>query len=353
MRCEHIFLPMPKHLLHGNIWVDRAFGPCLVQCANSLPGYKDRVGTDACPRHDRVMVHGPYALDLNEYRVPDARRKADHGMFDRYFGIVRVNMDISAVDMLGASCIIVMSAFIGIKQAEWLYNTDQSRGIIDGMATVLKWVLSYHGRDMDLPEHDGFQPGDTASSRMDHGWERNNTSPPLILDRWKVGHQIFFILIQGILLCCRNISNEPDLEKVEILVSDLRRVLVASRLAMEFAGDMLPADYVSVVRPHMSQMSPSFSGLFLEDHAVMLAEFKKVNQCLGAEGRNSLVSIISELYQAHASVCEHVMGKDRQSLMAARHKGETLSAAHDLRNKWLKRATSRFDPPDKPASCPF
>ncbi|GCE82646.1 hypothetical protein [Komagataeibacter diospyri] len=353
MKHEHIFLPMPRNLLHGNIWVDREFGPYLVQYVNSLSRYAAGAVMDTCPHRAADMVYGPYALDLNEYKVPDAQRKADHGMFDRYFGIARVNMDVSPIDMLGASCIIVMSAFLGIKQAEWLYNTDQSRSIIDGMYTVLKWVLSYHDHDMEQPYHDIFQRISTASSQLGPGSERNNISPPLILNRWKIGHQIFFILIQGILLCCRNISSEPDLKKVNTLARDLQYVLVASRFAMEFAGDMLPADYISVVRPHMSQMSPSFSGLFLEDHAVMLIEFKKVNQRIGADDRSGLVSIISELYEAHASVCEHVMGKNKQSLMSARHKSDTLSAAHDLRNKWLKRATSRFDPPDKPASCPF
>ncbi|GBQ56905.1 hypothetical protein [Komagataeibacter swingsii] len=353
MKHEHIFLPMPKHILHGNIWVEREFGPYLVQYADSLYRCPGEAGMNTCPHHDAGMARGPYALDLNNYRVPDAQRKADHGMFDRYFGIARVNMDVSPIDVLGASCIIVMSAFIGIKQAEWLYNTDQSRGIVDGMSTVLKWVLSYHDRDMERSGSDIFQRSNTALSRPSPGSDRNNMSAPLILNRWKVGHQIFFILIQGILLCCRNIANEPDQEKVDTLARDLACVLAASRCAMEFAGDMLPADYISVVRPHMSQTSPSFSGLFLEDHAVMLIEFKKINQRIGADGRSSLVSIISELYEAHASVCEHVMGKNKQSLMSARHKGETLSAAHDLRNKWLNRATSRFDPPGKPASCPF
>ena len=353
MENASIFLPMPKHLLHGNIWVDHEFGPCLMKYANTLPGRIRGAGTTALQPYSPVMTCGPYALGLHDYSIPDTRRKADHAMFDRYFGVARVNMDVSSVDMLGASCIIVMSAFMGIKQAELLYNTEQSRAILDGMHTVLKWVLLHHDQNIKLPDYDIFLRDNAARDPSCMGAGRNNASASLILDRWKVGHQIFFILIQGILLCSRIIASEPDAEKVDMLSRDLRGVLIASRCAMEFAGDMLPADYISIVRPHMSQISSSFSGLFLEDHAVMLIEFKKINQKIDTDSRNGLVRIISELYEAHANVCEHVMGENQQSLMSARHAQKDLSAAHDLRNKWLKRATSRFDPPDRSASCPF
>ncbi|WP_182356156.1 hypothetical protein [Komagataeibacter europaeus] len=350
---EHIFLPLPRHLLHSEIWVDHKFGPYLLKYANTLSSRVEEGAINTFQAYGPVMAYGPYALSLQEYRVPDTQRKADHAMFDRYFGIARVNMDISAIDMLGASCIVVMSAFMAIKQAEWLYNTEQSRAIINGIHTVLKWVLLHHEQDLKLRDYDIFRQDGAASSLSASGSGRNNTYPTHILNRWKVGHQIFFILIQGVLLCSRIISNESDPKKVDKFVQDLRGVLIASSFAMEFAGDMLPADYISVVRPHMSQVSPSFSGLFLEDHAVMLIEFKNINQRIGADSRSGLVSIVSELYEAHASVCEHVMDKNQQSLMSIRHKGKTLSASHDLRTKWLKRATSRFDPPDKAASCPF
>ncbi|ATU72870.1 hypothetical protein CT154_08460 [Komagataeibacter xylinus] len=352
MKYEHIFLPMPRHLLQADISVDHEFGPCLFRYAGMMSGHAGDGGTDAFPAHDPVMTCGPYALDLHDYRIPDTQRKADHAMFDRYFGIARVNMDVSSVDMLGASCIVVMSAFMAVKQAEWSYNPEQSRSIIHGIRTVLEWVLLHHGPDPGLHGHDTFHHA-RAASPLAPDSQGNDAAPARILNRWKVGHQIFFILIQGILLCSRMISTVSDPGKVDTLIQGLRDVLIASRSAMELAGDMLPADYVSIVRPHMSRMSPSFSGLFLEDHAVMLVEFRKINQKIGADSRSALVGIISELYEAHAGVCEHVTGKDRQSLMSARHKSAGLSASQDLRTKWLKRAISRFESPDQPASCPF
>lgn len=353
MNREHIFLPMPRHLLHADIWVDHKFGPYLLKYANTLSSRVEEGGINAFQTYGPVMTHGPYALHLQEYRVPDTQRKADHAMFDRYFGIARINMDVSAIDVLGASCIVVMSAFMAIKQAEWSYNTEQSCAIINGIHAVLKWVLLHHEQDLKLQDCDIFRQAGAASSLSASSSERNNTCPTHILNRWKVGHQIFFILIQGVLLCSRMISSESDPIKADRFVKSLRGVLIASRFAMEFAGDMLPADYISVVRPHMAQVSPSFSGLFLEDHAVMLIEFKKINQRIGADSRSGLVSIVSELYEAHASVCEHVMGENKKSLMSGRHKDENLSASHALRTKWLKRATSRFDPPDKATACPF
>jgi hypothetical protein len=289
-----------------------------------------------------IKKHGPYGHRASDFHVRDEERKFEHVIFDRYFGLVRLNMN--ALDLLGCACALALSDFSEIKKNEPSYRIDEADSIIAGILTIVRWVI-VSGGDNKMLTYSITPPDPNANhDAILKNVNISDNHSARVLHRWCIGHRIFFVLIQGIIHCSKRLAEETSPRKTARLATELNIVLTASRAAMQFASDMSPADYADIVRPDMASVSPIFSGLFLEDHAVMLSDFKKIGVKLVEKDRLKLKETVSEVYDAHASVCEHAVGLHNESLLSGRPQACERSAGNDLRTRWKTRALSRLEP---------
>lgn len=140
-----------------------------------------------------------------------------------------------------------------------------------------------------------------------------------VLRRWRRGHWVFFVLIEGLVLAhdalCRCLSAGDEAGALDALrlATDL---WWAAGAALPFAGDLPPGSYESVVRPSMKppQTSREFSGLHSVDHAVLIRRLRAMREKMAnlpeslRTQHQSYLWSLSVVYQSHAAVCEHFVG---------------------------------------------
>ncbi|WP_448315822.1 hypothetical protein [Streptomyces sp. CO7] len=180
---------------------------------------------------------------------------------------------------------------------------------------------------------------------------------PLI--RWRLGHQVFFALIQALIVsvgCLEEaLANEPeDTGSICRLLEDATVLMVGSGTAMRYAGDFTPTHYSDAVRPAMMppHINARFSGLQLRDHRILLKLLNRVKPLLASpapavdKSYTRLLEAMSTAYDAHISVCSR-FGGDRESSL--RTPGSRVPAAKILerfRDRRISAAT-----PDRPAEA--
>ncbi|MFJ6611191.1 hypothetical protein ACIQPT_12995 [Streptomyces sp. NPDC091289] len=178
---------------------------------------------------------------------------------------------------------------------------------------------------------------------------------PLV--RWRLGHQVFFALIQALIVSvgCLEESLRDDAEDVEgacRLLEDATALMTGSGTAMRYAGDFTRTHYTDAVRPAMMppHINAKFSGLQLRDHRVLLKLISRVKPLLASpapavdKSYGLLLDAMSTAYDAHISVCSR-FGGDRESSL--RTPGSPVPAAKVLerfRDRRVRAAT-----PDRPA----
>lgn len=141
-----------------------------------------------------------------------------------------------------------------------------------------------------------------------------------VLRRWRRGHQVFFVLIQGLVLAhdalrrALEAGDEAGAREALRLATDL---WWASAASLPFAGDLPEGSYEAVIRPSMKppRTSREFSGLHSADHAALIRQMRGLREKMAAlpealqtQHQNYLWSL-SVVYQSHAAVCEHFVGQ--------------------------------------------
>jgi len=178
---------------------------------------------------------------------------------------------------------------------------------------------------------------------------------PLI--RWRLGHQVFFALIQALIVsvgcleeCLRD--DPDDIESACRLLEDATVLMIGSGASMRYAGDFTRTHYTDAVRPAMMppHINAKFSGLQLRDHRILLKLLNRVKPLLASpapavdKSYRQLLDAMSTAYDAHISVCSR-FGGDRESSL--RTPGSSLPAVGVLerfRSRRIGAAT-----PDRPA----
>lgn len=145
------------------------------------------------------------------------------------------------------------------------------------------------------------------------------------LKRWKVGHKIFFVHIQGLIIELRRFKAAIQSGNFAAADQNLRRaghLMFASAPLMAFTGDFSPAEYAEEVRPTMCPPNTieGFSGLLSRDHRELVRLFSELRpifmtlpSCLNA-ARQYFLSGGAALYEAHKFVCEKFGGGSQTSL---------------------------------------
>lgn len=143
---------------------------------------------------------------------------------------------------------------------------------------------------------------------------------------WRVGHRVFFALIQSITLFLHEFAQSLDRGDEAGARSALAAATAITRGAtasLQISTDF-PADrYRETVRPSMTppHALPGFSGVQGPDHHVLVALLKDLRPVfadlppfLTAEAKQYRAAT-GQLYAAHEGICEKFVGRDRPSLL--------------------------------------
>lgn len=93
---------------------------------------------------------------------------------------------------------------------------------------------------------------------------------------WKRYHWLFFIFIQGNILCMLHLKKEmrkDNMVQVGTMLKSMSKLMLASGASMLFAGQSRPEEYENEIRPSMMPPhvnAPDFSGLMSYDHAFLM-----------------------------------------------------------------------------------
>ncbi len=153
------------------------------------------------------------------------------------------------------------------------------------------------------------------------------------LERWKIGHRLFFVELQMIILAIKEYEEEPNEEKIRNIANLIR----GSAATMQFTADFAVSAYEEI-RESMGYLDADFSGLFSSDHRIMINELKKLKGVSEKRSRAycELKDAIEVIYKAHALVCQRFVG-DAGSL------ANSKTVAHEtLLSRFMRRTLGRI-----------
>jgi hypothetical protein len=153
------------------------------------------------------------------------------------------------------------------------------------------------------------------------------------IERWIVGHHLFFVEIQTIIVAIDAYERAPTDANLRAVVDLIR----GSATSMQFAGNFTREGY-EPVRESMAHLDEDFSGIFSADHRLMIRKLGKLKRAIDANSslHRDLKDAIEVAYKAHAYVCRRFVG-DGGSL--ANH--ETV-AWQTILNKFMPRALAKI-----------
>ena len=278
-------------------------------------------------RDQRAVLDALHALPL---RPPAAklerwewhsrsRRARQFAILDQFFGVTRATS--ATPDLFGHGAVVAYRAMLddalrsgtGLNDAQW-------SELCWGLETIIQFCAA-------------APPPARPAAHAPRGQAPRD--PHL---RWRTGHQVFFPMVQAILVGLRCfvsavLDGAPD-EAVQALAF-ASRVMCASARALEFAADFTPHSYATSVRPSMTPPGTKMglSGLMSADHHEMVVHFQQVRPIqavLGGELRlayDHFVNTVAQTYQAHHHVCTRFNGDRMVSLRMNDASSMTAAAA--------------------------
>jgi hypothetical protein len=181
------------------------------------------------------------------------------------------------------------------------------------------------------------------------------------VERWRVGHQLYFVVIQSLtvamLLALRAAEQQDEAAAVEALAL-AGSCADAAAASMGFTSEFPLSTYVDRVRPTMlpPHVGPGFSGFATRDHRRLVAVFRQlhaVRSDLAAVGDpyERFVSAVEEMYAAHGGVCAHFGGTRQPSLrMQAASPNQPTTSGVAAAEKLARRRIGLIEPPQR---CPL
>lgn len=158
------------------------------------------------------------------------------------------------------------------------------------------------------------------------------------LFRWKQQHQLFFLIIHGMLYLLHVLEEALDREHAPVtqaILTDFADLMEASTVAFHLAADFSTEAYESRIRPDMTAHDPHFSGLFYADHKELVTSLRVLKRVPDdfEEELERISQAISTTYDAHARVCLRFVG-ETASLAS---KDDSRVAAESIRGKYVNR----------------
>jgi hypothetical protein len=306
-----------------------------------------RLSGAAAPRGQRPMV----ADDTCRFAPVTAAAEVEQQEHDRYFAVTR------AVGEPG----------VGFVAATVLAHLRAYENCLDMGVTLLSasdWELLFGGLTalVEIAGDGGAAPHVDSTVvpplPQPNGW-RGGYDPAA---RWLIGHQLFFALIQGVIVglnwfagavadgSAANANAAADADSGLAFAAAFMR---SSAAAMRFASDFAPADYEATVRPAMvpPAVRTGFSGLQTRDHAHLVRQFAALKPVLtrGASrgtAHDRFVDSVVAAYAAHEYICARFRGDVLPSLrMAATTRGRTQRSAVDVVREMMRARLALIDPP--------
>jgi hypothetical protein len=230
--------------------------------------------------------------------------RADAIDHDRYCHVVRVRGDTYRIYVSG-----IVQVYAGLIED---LTTEVSSIAADGRArlyTALDTILSA-----------ALWPATGRHEVLAWNGMGRGTRPVVGLRRWINGHQVFLVIIQGLIGECRRLVQalgDRHHEGTNETFDRLSDLLNGSAVALRFTGDFPPADYEDVVRPSMMPpLAPAgMSGLLSSDHAHLIKLMSALKCKLVtldpacAEAYQRFRDALSGAYDAHLFVCERFTGR--------------------------------------------
>ena len=177
---------------------------------------------------------------------------------------------------------------------------------------------------------------------------------------WKKCHWLFFINIQGLIICLRRFEQSiaaNNLLEAQAELDTATCLMIASGAVMELAGSFSRQEYEDTIRPSMlppNVKAPDFSGMMSWEHASLVEiwkrlspTFKTIPAVLAGQHERFIAAYFS-LASAHKSICEKFGGSERGSLRCDR------GPAVPILDKIIHSRKRLIDPNRKVATgCPF
>jgi hypothetical protein len=172
------------------------------------------------------------------------------------------------------------------------------------------------------------------------------------LERWIVGHHVFLVLIQGLIVslnCFQSTHAGHDAAGAEEAL-DLAAVLMnGASTALRCAGDFPRSSYDATVRPTMMppHVPPGMSGVLARDHTHLVktlhgqrASFAALEPPLSA-AYERFAAAFAETYDCHKLVCAHFGGGERASLLNGDAPETGIEALEAMKQTRLKAFVPR------------
>jgi len=249
-----------------------------------------------------------------EFDASDSTLDGAQKLFDSYFLVERAAGE--PVDMLRAAMARALPLCVADIEAGAELSDPQLETLARGLHRLADWALI----PGDVPAFDG------------------PSVPTDALFRWKQQHQLFFMIIHGMLYLLHVLEEALDRQHapvIQAILTDFADLMEASTVAFHLAADFSPDAYEKQIRPDMMAHDPHFSGLFYADHKELVTSLRVLKQVPGdfEEELERISNAISETYDAHARVCLRFVGKTA-SLAS---KDDSRVAAESIRGKYVKR----------------
>jgi hypothetical protein len=145
------------------------------------------------------------------------------------------------------------------------------------------------------------------------------------LRRWRVGHQVFFVQIQSLIVafnCFREALQTEQIQDAGAALDLATALMWGSASALRFAGAFGGESYEDVVRPAMMppHLERGFSGLQMRDHRYLLHILKELRPTFQdldprlKPQHQHFMQAFELAYEAHKFVCGRFRGDEEPSL---------------------------------------
>lgn len=170
--------------------------------------------------------------------------------------------------------------------------------------------------------------------------------------RWKRGHKVFFLVLQGLIVRLRRFQSTisgGQLEQADQHLQSAARLMAGAASIMRFTGDFPQKKYESEVRPTMCPPNTidGFSGLLSRDHAELLLIIRELKPVFAnlppqlAHTRRMFFDALAAVYDCHIHVCDQFGGGKTGSLrMNESTEKSSVEVLETLKENRLKPVTT-------------
>lgn len=154
---------------------------------------------------------------------------------------------------------------------------------------------------------------------------RHASQPVDPLYRWRLGHHIFMVLIQNLIIACNCFEDaikNDDQEEAHTALGLAITLMQGAGASLRFTGDFAPQEYEEIVRPSMMppQSPPGLSGLLSIDHQHLVKTLVRLKPLFMSltpplqEQHALFLAALDDTYEAHKFVCARFIGDEQPSL---------------------------------------